>query len=55
MTEYGDGWPDMRAEVAGNAFTKIVERMKLLSDEKQKNRQFRVKLFRWMSGSIRLP
>lgn len=33
MIEY-DGWPDMRAEVAGNAFTKIVQRMKLLSDEK---------------------
>lgn len=55
MIEYVDGWPDMRAEVVGNALTKIVQRMKLLSDEKQKNRQFRVKLFRRMSGSISLP
>lgn len=55
MIEYVDGWPDMRAEVAGNAFTKIVQRMKLLSEEKEKNRQLRVKLFRRMSGSKYLP
>lgn len=55
MIEYVDGWPDMRAELAGNRLTKIVQRMKFLSDEKQKNRQFRVKLFRRISESICIP
>lgn len=52
MTEYVDSWPDMKAKAAGNAFIKRVERIKLLSNDKQKNRQLRVKLFQRKTESL---